>query len=110
MKTQLKKGVMELLVLALLSVKDRYGYELVECVSKYIEMSDGTVYPLLKRLQRDHLMETYLKESTSGPSRKYYRLTEEGIQVFKEAKKEWIEFYTQVNAVLTDVEEDKNND
>lgn len=110
MRTQLKKGVMELLVLALLRNQDRYGYEIVECISKYIEMSDGTIYPLLRRLQNDNLMETYLKESNTGPSRKYYRLTKEGISFYEEAKKEWNEFYTKVNEVLKDVEEDMKND
>lgn len=110
MRTQLKKGVMELLVLALLRNQDRYGYEIVECISKYIEMSDGTIYPMLRRLQNDNLMETYLKESNTGPSRKYYRLTKEGIAFYEEAKKEWNEFYTKVNEVLKDVEEDMKND
>ena len=72
MKTQLKKGVIELLVLALLTQKDQYGYEIVETISRYIEMSEGSIYPLLKRLQKEEFVDTYWKESTSGPPRKYF--------------------------------------
>lgn len=52
MKTQLKKGVIELLVLGLLTQKNHYGYEIVDTISDYVEMSEGSIYPLLKRLQK----------------------------------------------------------
>ena len=107
MQIQLKKGVTELLVLALLSKKSMYGYEIVETISKYIELSEGTIYPLLKRLQKDNLVETYLQESSSGPPRKYYRLTQEGISTYISNKEEWNNFYQKVNEVLSRVEEDE---
>ena len=66
MNIQLKKGVMEIVVLSMLQRKDFYGYELVTEISKYIEMSEGTIYPLLNRFKKDGLVETYLAESGSS--------------------------------------------
>ena len=82
MNIQFKKGVLDLCVLSLLSRKDRYGYELVNEISKRIDLSEGTIYPLLKRLRDEGLVSTYLEESQEGPPRKYYRLTDGGRQMY----------------------------
>ena len=66
MNTQFKKGVLELIVLLCVYKKDMYGYELVSEVSKVINVNEGTIYPLLKRLTNEHYFETYLSESTEG--------------------------------------------
>ncbi len=105
MKTQLKKGVIELLVLALLTQKDQYGYEIVETISRYIEMSEGSIYPLLKRLQKEEFVDTYWKESTSGPPRKYYKITECGKKTYIEMLSQWKEFSAAVNRFLKGVNE-----
>ena len=105
MKTQLKKGVIELLVLALLTQKDQYGYEIVETISRYIEMSEGSIYPLLKRLQKEEFVDTYWKESTSGPPRKYYKITEGGKRTYVEMLTQWKEFSTAVNRFLKGINE-----
>ena len=84
MNIQLKKGVMEIVVLSMLRRKDYYGYELVTEISKYIEMSEGTIYPLLNRFKKDGLVDTYLAESHNGPPRKYYRITDAGRDAFAE--------------------------
>ena len=76
--TQFKKGVLEICVMALLSQRPYYGYELVESISQTIDISDGTIYPLLKRLKDDGLVTTYLEESNAGAPRKYYKLTAQG--------------------------------
>ncbi|MBQ5668011.1 MAG: helix-turn-helix transcriptional regulator, partial [Peptococcaceae bacterium] len=78
MNAQFKKGVLELVVLLSLARKDMYGYEIVSEVSKIIEVNEGTIYPLLKRLTNEKYFETYLRESTEGPPRKYYHLTKVG--------------------------------
>ena len=78
MNPQFKKGVLELVVLLSVTKKDMYGYELVSEVSKVIDVNEGTIYPLLKRLTNERYFETYLMESTEGPSRKYYHLTKLG--------------------------------
>ena len=75
MNPQFKKGVLELVVLESVRKRDMYGYELVEEVSKVIDVNEGTIYPLLKRLTNEHYFETYLRESTEGPPRKYYPST-----------------------------------
>ena len=75
---QLKKGVLTLCVLALLNRGDSYAYEIAATLSDAIDMGEGTIYPLMRRMQTDGQVETYLVESPSGPSRKYYRLTDAG--------------------------------
>ena len=66
MNPQFKKGVLELIVLESVRNRDMYGYELVTEVSKVIDVNEGTIYPLLKRLTNEHYFETYLRESTEG--------------------------------------------
>jgi PadR family transcriptional regulator PadR len=100
MDTQFKKGVLELCVLSILQKKDYYGYELVEKISRSITISEGTIYPLLRRLQKEGYLATYLKESREGPSRKYYILTKKGKQREKELKTEWKTFAEKVNKLM----------
>lgn len=100
MNIQLKKGVLELCVLSLLKTNDRYGYELVAEISKNIEISEGTIYPLLRRLKDEGYVQTYLQESSEGPPRKYYQLTEKGEQMRQEFLQDWNTFICGVNAVL----------
>jgi PadR family transcriptional regulator PadR len=99
-QVQLKKGVLELCVLALLSRGDAYGYEIASRLAKGIGMGEGTIYPLMRRMQADGLVETYLVESPSGPSRKYYRLTPSGVASFSAQKTEWSQFSAAVNEIL----------
>ena len=93
MNVQFKKGVLELVVLLSVVKRDMYGYELVAEVSKVVDVNEGTIYPLLKRLTNEHYFETYLKESTEGPPRKYYHLTAAGKLYMENLKNEWLEFY-----------------
>ena len=98
MNTQFKKGVLELCALTLLLKEDRYGYELADMLGKQMTVSEGSVYPMLKRLQTDGYFETYLKESPNGPARKYYRITSSGRYRQAVLLKQWIEFTNQVNS------------
>lgn len=100
MNPQFKKGVLNLCVLSLLEAKDMYGYELVQAISTQIEISEGSVYPLLRRLTKDGLFTTYLKESSEGPPRKYYQITEQGIEELHSLKTEWESFITGVNTLI----------
>lgn len=100
MNIQFKKGVLELCVLVLLSKQDYYGYELVEEISKYVDISEGTIYPLLRRLQKEGYLESYLQESSEGPPRKYYRITELGKRTKDELVKEWTDFVEGVNFII----------
>ena len=107
MNTQFKKGVLELIVLLSVSKKDMYGYELILEVSKVVDVNDGTIYPLLKRLTNEKYFETYLLESTEGPPRKYYKITILGEKRLQELKTTWLEFASSVNKFI---EESDNND
>ena len=97
---QLKKGALELCVLALLSQNDSYAYEIASQLSDSIGMGEGTIYPLMRRLQTDRLVETYLVESPAGPSRKYYRLTDAGKASFISQKSAWGSFSGAVETIL----------
>ena len=97
---QLKKGVLDLCVLALLSRGDNYAYEIASRLSEAIGMGEGTIYPLMRRMQADGLVETYLVESSAGPSRKYYRLTGAGLTSFAAQKDAWRSFAGAVQSIL----------
>lgn len=106
MNAQFKKGVLELIVLLSVTKKDMYGYELVSEVSRAIDVNEGTIYPLLKRLTNEHYFETYLKESTEGPPRKYYHLTAAGVLYKDSLHKEWMEFHARVNRFIKESDSD----
>ena len=100
MNIQFKKGVLELCVLSMLERKNCYGYELVNEISKNILISEGTIYPLLRRLKSEGFVSTYLEESVEGPPRKYYKLIDLGRKKEEELKKEWFAFVKDVNNFL----------
>lgn len=98
--TQFKKGVLELCVLVLIQNRDRYGYELAEAVSEHVEVAEGALYPLLRRLVKEGYCTTYLQESSEGPPRKYYKLTPEGLQYAKELIIAWNAFVLNVSNLI----------
>ncbi len=98
---QLKKGALTLCVLALLNRRERYAYEIAATLSDAIDMGEGTIYPLMRRMQSDGQVETYLVESPSGPSRKYYRLTDVGRRALEAQTGEWRAFVAAVEDVMT---------
>lgn len=105
MNTQYKKGVLELCVLSLLKKRDRYGYEISEYLAEHINIADGTVYPILRKLKSDGMLTTYLQEESGGPPRKYYRLTDLGRSSYQKERREYLDFANTVAAIL---EEDDN--
>lgn len=107
MNIQFKKGALNLCVLVLLDKQDRYGYELVQKISDRIAISEGAVYPLLRRLTKEGYFSTYLQESTEGPPRKYYSLTDVGRTYLHEQLEEWQSFTDGVNKLI---EEGVQND
>ena len=100
MNIQYKKGVLELCVLSLLNRRDQYGYDVSEYLSARIDISDGTVYPILRKLKADGLVTTYLSEESGGPPRKYYTLTELGRERYESDKRDWLEFIDRVRILL----------
>ena len=107
MNTQYKKGVLELCVLSLLHKRDCYGYEISDYLVRRIDIADGTVYPILRKLKADGLLTTYLQEESGGPPRKYYTLTETGREAYKNDRAEYFRFAQSVKNLLEDEENDE---
>ena len=101
-KSQLLKGVLEGCILAVMRQEEIYGYELSVRLSEYglNFVSEGSIYPVLLRLQKENLIVGKLKESPNGPPRKYYRLTEEGHRALEGFRREWTELKTAVDRIL----------
>lgn len=89
--TQLRKGILELAVMGVLYHERHYGYSLVRVLteSASISLKEGTIYPILARLNADGLVRSEWVESDQGPPRKYYALTSSGKQLFDELSKEF---------------------
>ena len=99
----MRRGVLEFCVMALLKDGQRYGVELVRELGAVDAMvtSEGTIYPLLSRLRKDHLVDTVWQESPSGPPRRYYQLTQAGIRALDEFAAEWEHFRDAVEHFLS---------
>jgi PadR family transcriptional regulator, regulatory protein PadR len=98
---QLRKGVLDMCVLAMLAREDGYAYDIASHLAAEIGMGEGTIYPLMRRMQADGLVKTYLVESSSGPPRKYYQLTKAGHAALVAQKAEWNGFIASVAKVLS---------
>lgn len=90
MDIQMKKGLLEACVLASLKGGESYGYQIVKDVSKYIEVSESTLYPILKRLESGGCLATYTKEY-NGRLRRYYKITQSGCEKISEFVRDWDE-------------------
>jgi PadR family transcriptional regulator, regulatory protein PadR len=100
MNIQFKKGVLELCVLAVLCRKDHYGYELVQAISKSVDIAEGTIYPLLRRLTKEGYFTSYIRESAEGPARKYYQITAKGRDYTGTLLEEWNKFVLGVSSLI----------
>src|ERR1700743_486691 len=100
LQIQLKKGVLELVVLAPLPKGDTSAYAIASRRAEAVGMGEGTIYPLMRRMQNDGLVSTYLQESESGPPRKYYRLTKSVALARKSQIAEWLAFEAAVRKIL----------
>ena len=100
--TELRRGVLEHCVLAVMRKKESYAYEIVRVLSDAggLVTSEGTIYPLLSRLRRDGLVDTTWRESETGPPRRYYRLTSQGQRSLDAFVEDWARFRDAVDAVL----------
>ncbi len=99
-------ALLDAFVLAVLARGDTYGYALTQEVRKRIDVSESTLYPVLRRLQKSGYLETY-DEPYMGRNRRYYRLTEAGGQQCETYKREWILYKEKVDAVLLAPQEEK---
>ena len=101
-QTQMMKGILDGCLLAIIKEKECYGYEMAEELSQYgfDAISEGTIYPLLLRMQREGLVTSVRKDSTAGPKRKYYSLTNKGEQALDNFLKRWTQLEKSVNAII----------
>lgn len=106
MDIQLRRGVLEACVLTVLRRGDSYGYQLVKDVSEMIEISESTLYPILKRLESGGLLTVYSVEH-NGRLRRYYRITEAGSQRIKAFIDEWKELMRIYSAIEREMEEEQ---
>jgi PadR family transcriptional regulator PadR len=99
--TELRRGVVEHCVLALIRDEESYAFDIVRVLgARGLVTSEGTIYPLLGRLRRDGLVSTLWRESEAGPPRRYYRLTAEGRRVLNGFIDDWTNFRDAVDGLL----------
>lgn len=102
-QVQLRKGVLDLCVLAVLSRGESYGYEIASTLVAAVGMGEGTIYPLMRRMQNDGLVATRIVESSNGPPRKYYRLTPLGRSIFEAHRRDWRSLADAVDKLLEEL-------
>jgi PadR family transcriptional regulator PadR len=100
--SQLRRGVLEFCVLALLRETERYAYEIVHALSQAdgLVTTEGTLYPMLSRLRKDGVVDTTWRESSTGPPRRYYRLSADGEALLTSFRHEWEQFRDSVDGLL----------
>jgi PadR family transcriptional regulator PadR len=99
--TQLRKGMLELCILNAIRGTSLYGYDIVRKLRdiKGLMISEGTIYPILSRLKREGFVNTTIKESSEGPARKYYELTEKGGSILAEMNDYWQDIKTGTDSL-----------
>ena len=90
MDIQLKRGLLDVCVLAAIKGKDSYGYQIIKDIKPYLELSESTLYTILKRLEPAHLLTVRTAEH-DGRLRKYYHITEQGLRRLEEFQSDWEE-------------------
>lgn len=90
MDGQLKRGILDVCVLATIKKEDSYGYQMIKDMKPYLEMSESTLYTILKRLETAGMLTVRTAEH-SGRLRKYYHITEEGLKRIRDFEDEWKE-------------------
>lgn len=101
---QFKKGILEIVILQMLSVREMYGYELISSLneqSRFFAIKEGTLYPILYRLEDENMMQTRWEQTeTRGVPKKYYSITEKGRETLRQTKQLWLDFSADVEKIL----------
>ncbi len=92
-------ALLDALVLSVVSQECTYGYKITQDVRSVLEVSESTLYPVLRRLQKDGCLETFDREY-AGRNRRYYRITPQGTQQLEQYRASWLQYTAQVNEVL----------
>ena len=99
MDIQLKRGLLDVCVLAAIRSEDSYGYKIIKDLKPYIELSESTLYTILKRLESDQLLRVRTAEH-NGRLRKYYRITDAGVNRIEDFKSDWKEIMSIYRFVM----------
>ena len=106
MDVQLKRGLLDICVLAAIKDKDSYGYQIIKDMKPYVEISESTLYPILRRLEGAKLLTVRTAEH-NGRLRKYYHITDDGLRRIEDFKKEWKEIVAIYNFVIKEEKGDE---
>ena len=106
MDIQLKRGLLDVSVLAAIKDEDSYGYKIIKDMKPYIELSESTLYTILKRLETSNMLTVHTAEH-GGRLRKYYHITDDGLKRIEDFKSEWNEILSRYRFVC---EEDYGNE
>lgn len=105
MDAQLKRGLLEVCVLAAIKNQDSYGYQIMKDIKPYVELSESTLYPILRRLEAAECL-TVRSAEHSGRLRKYYHITEQGRRRLREFQAEWNEIVSIYNFITMEEQQD----
>lgn len=106
MDSQFRRGILDACVLAVLERGESYGYQLVKDISEFIEITESTLYPILKRLEQTQMLEVFTQEH-NGRLRKYYRITDKGREKITDLLNEWSEI-VKIYQFIVKERENKN--
>ena len=108
--TQIRKGVLELCILNVIRSGRLYGYDIVRRLRDVdgLVISEGTIYPILSRFKREGLVTTSIEESSQGPARKYYQLSDRGLQMLAAMNTHWSAIRSGIDAVAFPTQESES--
>ena len=106
MDVQLKRGLLDVCVLAAIKNKDSYGYQIIKDMKPYVEISESTLYPILRRLESAEML-TVRKIEYQGRLRKYYHITNQGLRRIEDFKNEWSEIVSIYQFIIKEEKEDQ---
>lgn len=101
-KSQIKRGTLEFCILLMINQRPTYGYEIINTLEKYpiLTVKENTIYPLLRRLQKEEFIMSSWKEGVEGlPPRKYYSITDKGLEYIAAMSDEWTNLLTAINEI-----------
>ena len=103
-ESQVRKGTLDYIILICLKKREQYGYEMIKTIKSVagMDISEGTIYPLLNRLKKDDLISSRWVEMETGIPRKYYQITKKGLQTLKEMKVSWDQFNNSLSLLSED--------
>lgn len=101
MTFQVSASLLDAMVLSIVKKEETYGYKITQELCESVAVSESTLYPVLRRLQKGGCLDTYDK-AFQGRNRRYYRITEQGLDTLNEYRKDWIEYSTKIGRILCD--------